>query len=41
MQRLIEIGCACGGALALKVVSLARNRVISSVSLPEIHTQYK
>jgi hypothetical protein len=33
MQRLIENGWACGGALALKVVSLARNRVISSVSL--------
>jgi hypothetical protein len=31
-QRLIEISWACGGALVLKVVLLARNRVISSVS---------
>jgi len=30
-QRLIETGWACGGALALNVVSLTRNRVISSV----------
>jgi len=30
MQRLIEIGWACGGVLALEVISLARNRVISS-----------
>jgi hypothetical protein len=32
MQRLIEIGWACGVTLALKVALLARNRVISSVS---------
>jgi hypothetical protein len=32
MQRLIEVGCACGGMLPLKVILLARNRVISSVS---------
>jgi hypothetical protein len=31
MLRLIETGWACGGALAVKVVLLARNRVISSV----------
>ena len=31
MQRLIRIGWTCGGALALKVVWLARNRVSSSV----------
>jgi hypothetical protein len=31
MLRLIEIGWACGGVLALCVVLLARNRVISSV----------
>jgi hypothetical protein len=31
MRRLIETGWACGGALALKAASLARNRVISSV----------
>jgi hypothetical protein len=30
-QRLIETGWACGGVLALQVVLLARNRVISSV----------
>jgi len=32
-QRLIENDWACGGALALKVALLARNRVISSVGL--------
>jgi len=26
MLRFLEVGCACGGALALQVVSLARNR---------------
>jgi len=31
MQRLIRIGWGCDGALALKVILLARNRVISSV----------
>jgi hypothetical protein len=30
-RRLIENDWACGGALASKVVSLARNRVISSL----------
>jgi hypothetical protein len=34
MLRLIETGWACGGVLALKVISLVRNRVISSVSQP-------
>jgi hypothetical protein len=31
-RRFLEVGYACGGALASKVVLLARNRVISSVS---------
>jgi hypothetical protein len=30
-RRLIETGWTCGGALALRVVLPARNRVISSV----------
>ena len=36
MLRLIEIGWACGGALASKVTLPARNRVISSVRLLEM-----
>jgi len=30
MLRFLEVGCACGGVLALRVALLARNRVISS-----------
>jgi hypothetical protein len=31
MLRFLEIGCACGVALASKVVLLARNRVMGGV----------
>jgi hypothetical protein len=31
-RRLIEIGWACGGTMALKVTLLTRNRMISSIA---------
>jgi len=39
-RRLIETDWACGGALALQVVLLARNRVISSVSLQKYYSHF-
>jgi hypothetical protein len=36
MLRFLEVGYACGGALALRLILLARNRVISGVILLRI-----